>query len=608
VTRDTLVDRFVARAETDALKPALWYKEGNTWRHYTWAEYVEMARHFAGALLAMGFEKGDGVAIMSYNNPEWVVADVATMMARGVPAGIYQTCTDEQATYIANHCEAVVLVLEDYAMWEHLGGEAFLDGLEHTREVVMIRDAERVGDAVTSFEDFLATGVDHQEAVDQRMAEIELEDLAMLIYTSGTTGPPKGVMLSHHNLAYTSRTAVELLEQADTGETLGGDDAIVSYLPLSHIAEQMFTIHAPITAGIPVWFAEEIAKLKDCLIIARPTIFLAVPRVWEKFRNALEARLEEATGLKKGVVDFSRKRLLEAGHVVVREGEEGLGRLQKLQYRAANQLFADKLKGALGLDRLKVAVTGAAPISLDVLEFFLSVGIIIHEVYGQSEDNGPTTFNYPLPGKRKLGSAGIPFPGVQVKIADDGEILVRGENVFMGYYKNPEATAETLVDGWLHSGDIGRFDEDGFLYITDRKKDLIITAGGKNVAPQNIEKLVRDIEGVGNAVIIGDRRKFLSALVTIDAEQGPALAARRGWPTDPHELAEYEPFREYLDEEIARRVNADLARYETIKKYTIIAEDFTVEGGELTPTQKVKRRVVNEKYSAEIEAFYAGLD
>ena len=603
MARDTLVDRFLAFGKSVGSKPALWYKDGSTWKHYTWEQYVDKARKFAGALLKIGLEPGNGVAIMSYNNPEWVIADVGAMIARGVPAGIYQTCTDEQALYIANHCEAKVVVLENEEMWKQVGGAEFRKQLTHCEKILMIRDAENFAHPdVMSFDEFLETGADNQDAVDARLAEIKEDDLATLIYTSGTTGPPKGVMLSHKNMAFVSKGAIDLVGGA------GPDDCVVSYLPLSHIAEQTFSIHLPLTTGMPIWFAEDLTKLKDCLIVARPTLFLAVPRVWEKFSVALQQKLEEATGLKEKIVDFSRNTLIEAGHIAIKDGEEKLPGMLKLKYNVANKLFATKLKAALGLDRVKLAVTGAAPISYDVLEFFLSLGIIIHEVYGQSEGTGPTTINFPIPGKRKLGSVGMPYPGVKVKIADDGEILFQGDNVFLGYLKDPEATSETIVDGWLHSGDIGRFDEDGFLYITDRKKDLIITAGGKNVAPQNIEKLIRQIDGVGNAVVIGDKRKFLSALLTVDPEQGPALATKHGWPTVPGELAVHEPFRKYIEDQIEKAVNAELARYETIKKFTILPQDFTIEGGELTPTQKVKRKVVNEKYSDQIEQFYAGLD
>lgn len=602
MARDTIIDRLVKRADISPERPAVWHKDGNVWKHLTWSGYVEKVRHFAGALLGLGFEPGDAVAIMSYNSPEWLISDLGAMMARGVPAGIYQTLTQEQAFYVVNHCEAKVLVVENAEILHQIGLPDDRDDLEHTRRIVLVDGAEQVDHPdVCSFEDFLAEGAEHLDAVEARLKEIEPEDLATLIYTSGTTGPPKGVMLSHDNLAYTSGAALEAIGN------IGEDDAIVSYLPLSHIAEQMFSLHLPITAGCPVWIAESIDKLKDALVIARPTVFLAVPRVWEKFRNALEARLAEASGVKGKIVEWAREVQLESNLKIIKEGEDSLGFLEQKKYDLSDALFVSKLKAGLGFDRLKVAVTGAAPIGRDVLDFFASVGIIVHEVYGQSEDSGPTTFNFPEVGKRRLGSAGVPFPGVEVKIAEDGEILVRGRNVFMGYYKNPEATAETLIDGWLYSGDIGTIDDDGFLYITDRKKDLIITAGGKNVAPQNIEKMMKSIEGIGHMVTIGDRLKFLSGLYTIDPDQGPALAAENGWPTDVEELAAHPGFLDYLEKEI-ERVNGELARYETIKKFRVIAHDFTPETGELTPTQKIKRRVITAKYKDLIESMYEGLD
>ena len=300
-------------------------------------------------------------------------------------------------------------------------------------------------------------------------------------------------MLSHRNLAWTAKQV-----NLAAGDIVAAGDCVVSYLPLSHIAEQMFSIHLPATYGFPIWFAGSVEQLKDTLVAARPTIFLAVPRVWEKFKAALEGKLADATGLKAKIVNWARSVGTKAGPVILQEGDVG-GALG-VQYRMADKLFYSKLTGQLGLDRLKLAISGAAPIGRDVLEFFQSCGILIHEVYGQSEDTGPTTFNQPIAGRRRLGTVGVPFPGVDIRIADDGEICVKGPNVFMGYYKNPEATAEALIDGWLHSGDIGEFDADGFLKITDRKKDLLITAGGKNVAPQNSEKLLRAIESVGQAV------------------------------------------------------------------------------------------------------------
>ncbi len=595
MVRDTIPHRLLERAREQGDRPALWHQHDGVWRAIGWREYADRCRAFAGALLAEGNVPGDAVAIMGNNCPEWLIADLGAMFARGVAAGIYQTSTPEQAAYVAGHCEAKVVVVEDAEQYRKIA--AMRDRLPALRRIVMVRDAESVDDPqAVSFASFLARGDKHRGEVDRRLDEINDVDLATLIYTSGTTGPPKGVMLSHGNLAFTSHLAVEIFGQATQ------DDCIVSYLPLSHIAEQMLSLHVPISAGFPVWIADRFDRVKETLIAARPTIFLGVPRVWEKFKAAMEAKLAEATGVKKAIVQWARKVGAEAGPQIVAKG--AANGLLGLQHQVADRLFYGKVKQALGLDRLRCAVSGAAPIGRDVLDFFLSINVVIHEVYGQSEDCGPTTFNQPFPGKRKIGTVGQPVPGVQVRIAEDGEILVRGQNVFVGYYKEPAATAEALADGWLHSGDIGEFDGQGFLRITDRKKDLIITAGGKNVAPQNIEKQLRGIEGVGNAVVIGDRRKYLVALLTLDPEAAPALAARNGWPASLDELARAPGFRAHVQAGIDA-ANKQLAQYESIKRFALLPNDFSVESGELTPTQKVKRKVVYEKHATVIEGLYA---
>lgn len=593
----TVLDQFKKNAERLKTSPALHTKVGQEWHTLSWSAYWQNARRFAGALLGMGYEPGESVAIMGNNCPEWVIADVGAMMVRGVPAGIYQTSTSEQAQYIASHCEARVCVIENLAIWDIVA--PIVKELAHVEAFVLIHGASKLKHPkVVSFDEFLARGKDHLDAVDVRMGEIELDDLATLIYTSGTTGPPKGVMLTHRNLAFTSTNAIEAIGG------MGPDDVMISYLPLSHIAEQMFTIHAPLTSGATVWFCDDLKKLKETLVDARPTIFLGVPRVWEKLKSALESKLEEASGAKAKIVEMSRAVGLEGGYKKLEKGKLGGG--LAVRYTMADKLFFSKLKGQLGMDRLRFAAVAAAPVGLDVLEFFLSCGIPIHEIYGQSEDCGPTTLNYPSPGKTKLGTVGLPFEGIEVRIANDGEIMVRGDSVFVGYYKNPEATAETLVKGWMHSGDIGEFDEEGFLRITDRKKDLIITAGGKNVAPQNLEKLLRSIDGISQAVVIGDKRKFLSALLTLDEDRAPALAAEKGWSTNLEKLATHEAFRTHVARGV-EQANEGLAKYETIKKFTLISKDFSVEGGELTPTQKIKRRVVSEHYAEQIEEFYKGL-
>ena len=598
-TRDTIVDRLLRHAVETPGKPAIYYRQAgapNGWAHLTWADYANRCRAFAGGLLGQGYAPADAVTIMGENSAEWLVADVGAMLARGVAAGIYHTSTPDQAQYIVEHCEAKVWVIENAAIWRKL--QSVRSTLPLLKQVVLIRDAEQFADdpLVTSFEAFLKSGEAHKAKVDARLAEIQDPDLATLIYTSGTTGPPKGVMLSHRNLGFTANLAIEILGRASD------DDCVVSYLPLSHIAEQMFSIHVSITAGYPIWIAGGLDRLKETLVVARPTIFMGVPRVWEKFQAALEGRLKEATGLKGVIVGWARGVGTRVMPHVVEIGEPS--GLDGLQYRIAKKLFFSKLAGQLGLDRIRIAVSGAAPISRSTLDFFLSLGIVIHEVYGQSEDTGPTTFNLPLAGRRRIGTVGQPLPRVEVKIAGDGEILVRGDNVFMGYFKQPEATAETLIDGWLHSGDVGEFDAQGFLRITDRKKDLIITAGGKNVAPQNLEKLLKSIPAVGQVVVIGDRRKFLSALITLDAEKAPAFAREKGMPLEPAALAKHPAFIAHIQAGVDR-VNGELAKYESIKKFTLLPTDFTPETGELTPTQKIKRKVVGEKYSAEIEAMYA---
>lgn len=593
MARDSVIDRFKRNAQKQGSSPALFAQEEGSWSSISWTSYWELCRKFAGALIHVGHEPAQPVCIMGNNRPEWVIADVGAMMAQGVPAGVYQTSTIDQIAYIVNHCTARVLVMEKVEYWDRI--KDGLDQFEHLTHVVLMEGADTVDhEMVQSFDDFIALGVEHADAVDERIANIKMEDLATLIYTSGTTGPPKGVMLSHTNLAFTSKVGIECINGITSA------DRCLSYLPLSHIAEQMFTIHVPLSGGAKVYFCDDMSKLKESLVVARPTYFLGVPRVWEKFKTALDTAFGDATGAKAKIMNWARGVGMEDGLVYLNTGRK------TMKYKIADKLFFSKLKGRLGLDAMRTAIVGAAPVGKDVLEFFLSCGLPIHEVYGQSEGSGPTTFNRPKPGWTKFGAAGRQVPGAEVKIADDGEILLRGDNVFMGYYGNEEATGKTLIDGWLHSGDIGEFDDDGYLFITDRKKDIIITAGGKNVAPQNSEKLLRRIDGISQAVVIGERRKFLSVLLTLDLDRVPALAKEHGWPTDPKELVEHEAFTAHVQKGVDE-ANAELARYENLRKFTVLPLDFTVEGGELTATQKIKRRVVNENFSDEIEAFYEGL-
>jgi len=457
----------------------------------------------------------------------------------------------------------------------------------------MMADAEPIDHPkVLSWDAFLERGDTVEDVrLDERLDALEPGGLATLIYTSGTTGPPKGVMLSHENLAWTGKAAAKAIGGRATDRTL-------SYLPLSHIAEQVFTLHGPITLCAEVYFAESIEKVPDNLKEVQPTLFLGVPRIWEKFQSVLQYRLSTAPKLRRAIADAAM-RVGRDYHAIKNENERPPAWLEQA-HRVADKVVYSKIKTALGLGRARMCVTGAAPISKEVLEFFAGIDLVVHEVYGQSEDTGPTSFNGE--GYTRFGTVGKPFPGVEVKIAEDGEILVKGANVFLGYYKEPEATAETLKDGWLHSGDLGEFDPDGYLKITGRKKEIIITAGGKNIAPKNIEGALKNHPLISEAVVIGDRRKYLTALVTLDPDAAARFMSEHNLSGEPHaSSALRSEIQAAVDE-----VNRDLARVETVKKFHVLPRPFSVETGELTPSLKVKRNVVAKLYAADIDAMYGG--
>ena len=577
---DTIPHRLLRQAVDRPDAVAYQAKVAGRWQATTYRAFVAEVRTAARALIALGLPARGVVALLGFNRPEWVIVAHATMMAGGAAAGIYTTSSPEEVHYIVDHSEAALILVEDAAQLAKV--QARRADLPRCRHIVLMRGTAAPGDDdVLTWEAFLARGAEASEAaLDERLARLAATELASLIYTSGTTGPPKGVMLSHGNLAWTARALL------DVGGTVEGDVGL-SYLPLSHIAEQTASIHMPATAGSTVYFAESIEKVADNLKDARPTVFFGVPRIWEKFHAALAAKLGALTGAKQKLVAWARSVCAEVN--ALRDRGAAVPRLLDVQYRLAQRLVIGKLKAALGLDRARVLISGAAPIAPDVLAFFASLDLPVQEIYGQSEDCGPTSFN--LPGKTRLGSVGPPFPGIEVKLAEDGEILVRGPNVFMGYFKEPAATAEVLIEGWLHSGDLGAFDADGFLSITGRKKEIIITAGGKNIAPKNIEAALKQLPLITEAVVIGDRRHYLTALITIDEALAAALAP--------------DAVRAQVQAQVDR-VNHTLARVEQIKKFAVLPRAFSLDTGELTPTLKLRRKVIATRYDREIEAMYEG--
>lgn len=596
--RHTLVHQLADWAERQPSHPAL-YGRGESGRYepISWAEYWARARAFAQALLASGHQVGDAVAIMGNNRWEWVVAQLGTMAAGGVPAPIYPTSTPEQIAHIFKNSGARLAVADQPA---HV--ETLLDcdrrGLIQLDTLIRMSAGPTEG-KLTSFDAFLAKGrsAGNEDAVAARMKGLGPNDTGLFIYTSGTTGVAKGAELTHRNLVSMGRmleTNYPVLHQFSFRS--------VSYLPLSHVAEQIFTNFMHLARGGEVYFCADMSKIKEALLEARPTLFVGVPRVWEKFEAALRARFAEATGLKSKLADWARRTELRGFAQAAAQGHAADGVARRL----AQKLVVSKVKAALGLDRLEMAASGAAPISRGTLDFFASLGIPIHEGYGMTETTGLITVSPYL--RQRFGSVGKVLPGVELELAEDGEVLARGENTTKGYFRMPEETAALYDEqGWLHTGDLGRLDSDGFLWITGRKKDLLITAGGKNVAPSEMEQHLIAIPGVGQVVVVGDRKPYLSALFALDPEALPQLCAAAGVDPAPVEvIARNDRVRAYIGAQIETLCNAKVARFQSIKKFELLPKPFSVEGGEMTPSLKVKRNVVTERYADTIESMYAG--
>jgi len=573
--------------DTERRKPrsvALREKVDGRWREITWREYADEVRRVARGLIRLGIQPGQSVCIVGWNSPEWLIADLAVMAVGAVPAPLYANATAEQAAYIARHCDAQLLFADTSLQIDKLRGAGTI------RNRVQMKGAP-ASEGVLSWDGIRALGAEVDEAqLQARLAGLEPQGLATLIYTSGTTGPPKGVMLTHRNLVFTAASGAAMLGW-------GPEEVHLSYLPLSHIAEQILSLHGPVTIGSTVCFAESLEKLGENLAEVRPTIFLGVPRVWEKIQARMAAAGKASPPLRRRIVAWAR----QVGTEAARRLEAG--KPPPWNHAIAGRLVFSKVRARLGLDRARLCISSTAPISPSTLEFFFSLGIPIQEVYGMTECTGPATVG--VPGAFRIGTAGRPIPATEVGIAQDGEVCMRGGHVFAGYFKDEIATREALdEEGWLHSGDVGELDADGYLKITDRKKDIIITAGGKNVAPQNIEALLKGIPGVAQACVVGDRRKHLAALLTVDRENAASVAKACGAAAStPEGLAGDPAFRRHVEEAI-EAVNANLARFETVKRFTILPHEFTVESGELTPTMKLKRKVVVQRYAPQIESMY----
>ncbi len=567
--------------------------EGETWSTISWVETWEQTQRVAAALIDLGVEKGDPVAIMAANRTAHTLADFGTMAAAAIPMSIYNTLAQDQVAFIAGESRPVVVVLEDHDRYQRW--ESALDAVDSIRHVVMLADADSVDDPrVMTWADFLAHG-DDTSGVEARMDRITPDLPATYLYTSGTTGNPKGVVLTHHNVMF---EAVSTLDNAG----LKGPQRSISYLPLAHIAERILATYSPPFLGSHVHAIPDPAGLLGALGEVHPTAFFGVPRVWEKIKTGISAKLaEDPDPANQELV----KNAMAAGLAWTQAHEYGNEMTPEVEeaYARADEAILAFLRLLLGLDQVEWAASAAAPMPLEVAKFMGGLGLRVYDVYGMTETTGAFTSNGP--DHFKLGTVGVPNPGIEVRLDEDGEVLTRGPVNTPGYHLQDEATRSLIdEDGWIHTGDIGTVDDDGFYSIVDRKKELIITSAGKNIAPSNIENYLKESPIVGHAMALGDGQSYVVAILTLDGEIAPLVAAKMGVEfTDLADLSTKPQIRA-MAQAAVDKANERLSRPEQVKAWELLPDEWTAESEELTPTLKLKRRVVRTKYADVVDSLY----
>jgi long-chain acyl-CoA synthetase len=586
----TIADLLPAAADKYGSKPAVMCKDDSgRWVTRSFAEVRDHVRGLALGLIGLGVQKGDKVSILANTRPEWTYFDFAALTAGATVVPIYQTNSAEECQYVLENSDAKVVIVEDDEQLEKIRQvRDRCPKLEH-----VIRMLGSSDDAISAAE--LAERGAERDASEweERWRSVTPDDICTFIYTSGTTGPPKGCVISHGN--YRAMLNMSLEQSVlETGRVT------YLYLPLAHSFALLIQLLSFDVGGILAYWERDPLKILPNLREVKPHYFPSVPRIFEKIYTAASSKAEQAGGVQRAIFNWA----VSVGRRVREREREGKSPspVLRLQHAVADRLVLSNIRNLFG-GRIIEAVSGAAPINPEILRFFDAAGVLVLEGWGMTETSTAATIA--RPDDFKFGTIGKPFPGCEVKIADDGEILVRGPNIFQGYYKNEEATRETLVDGWLHTGDLGEVDADGFLRITGRKKDIIITAGGKNITPANIEAEVKQHPLVSQCVVIGDRRPYLVALVTLDPEEAVSFASQHDLPQDPEALASNPEVRKELEAHV-EKVNEKFARVEQVKKIAILPRDLSQESGELTPTLKVKRSVVADKYAGEIESLYSG--
>ena len=574
---------------------ANWSKVKGVWESQTWGEYGANAKKIGQALLTSGMNPGDKVSILSQTRLEWVMCDMAIMCIGCVTAPVYHSNTKEQVLYIAEHSDARLMFIEDQ---EQLDKILEIWGRLPKVEKAVVFDAYHPKDLpnVTSFADFIETGID-DDSFEQRIESSKPEEVISFIYTSGTTGHPKAGVINSDNVISMIKYLPDMLD-------IRKEDISLAYLPLAHIAERLLGHFLKLVYGNETAFAESIEDMPDNTRQVGPTILFGTPRVYEKYYARISTGIGDATWVQKKVYNWSVETGRKRSELLSKK--ESIPITLKFKSAIAKFLIYNKIKDIFG-GRIRFMISGAAPISPEIIHYFKWMGITIYEAYGMTETTGVISCN--KPGFVKIGSVGQLLPETEVKIADDGEICVRAPQNIKEYYKNEEATNELLKPGsndsfWLHTGDVGHIDEDGYLFITDRKKDLIITAGGKNVAPQNIENLLKTSPYVSQAMVFGDKKPYLTALITMDEDEIAKFARdHKLLYQDLANLSKKEEVHELYRQEVHLK-NEKLASYETIKKFFVLEEDFDQDKDELTPTLKVRRKVVTERYRDILENLY----
>jgi long-chain acyl-CoA synthetase len=585
----TIADMMSLAAEKYGDRVAVRFKRDGEWQDVTFAEVGDIVREIGLGLIDLGVAPGERVCILCNTRPEWTYADFAISSAGAVVVPIYPTNSPEECDWVAGNSEAVAVVCEDAAQVAKIA--AVRDRLPKLRDVIVVDPEGDVGDAI-SLEQLRERGRGRDAAeLEQRYGAVKSEDPFTFIYTSGTTGPPKGCVLSHDNY----RSVIDMCMSLDL---LHPGESSYLYLPLAHAFALLIQLLAVEVGGTLAYWSKDSTKIVPELQEIRPAYFPSVPRIFEKIYTLATSALAKASPEEQEQFRQAVKVGVEVRDMMLR-GEPVPEELQRVFDEAEERLYKN-VRAIFG-GNIRQAVTGAAPIAPDILEFFYACGVPVLEGFGMTET--ATVATYSTPEHHRFGSVGRPLPGCEIRIADDGEVLIKGANIFGGYYKNDDASFGAVVDGWLHTGDLGSIDEDGYVYITGRKKDIIITAGGKNLTPANIENDLKQSRWISQAVMHGDRRPYPVVLITLDQEEIVQFAREQGLPEDGAALSQAPAVQQLIQAELDR-VNAKYAQVEQVKRFVILDHDLSQETGELTPTLKVKRNVVNEKYAALFDSLY----